>query len=373
MSKTIRTILCLTLAVNAAFILTIPISGIDTQDIRRYSENRNEEYSTDKTDYAVVSNNENATNGDENSEKNEKKSEEKTKSYIKYIDFTPNAAAMSDCANIDIKTYGKEKHFSWIELLAYLGQKYGGDFKKYKKSDLDAVTEKAENTAISDLATNKKLYEYYVKAYGAVLGGFLGEYTEENESGASEKKYGVCVYSPIAAGYSYGHCDDFGRARSFGYRRVHLGHDLMGSLGTPVIATESGYVEALGWNPYGGWRIGIRSFDNKRYYYYAHLRSGHPYADICEGQIVHAGEVIGYMGRTGYSTKEDKNNIKTVHLHWGLEIIFDPSQKDGVNQIWTDMYEITVFLAKYRSKVTYDANSKNMKAITVKVPSSCPD
>ena len=36
---------------------------------------------------------------------------------------------------------------------------------------------------------------------------------------------------------------------------------MMGQVGTPVIAVESGYVEALGWNQYGGWRIGIRSFD----------------------------------------------------------------------------------------------------------------
>lgn len=33
----------------------------------------------------------------------------------------------------------------------------------------------------------------------------------------------------------------------------------MGSIGTPIIAVESGVVEHLGWNQYGGWRIGIRS------------------------------------------------------------------------------------------------------------------
>ena len=43
------------------------------------------------------------------------------------------------------------------------------------------------------------------------------------------------------------------------------GYDLMGSIGTPIIAVESGTVEHLGWNQYGGWRIGIRSFDRKRF------------------------------------------------------------------------------------------------------------
>lgn len=36
---------------------------------------------------------------------------------------------------------------------------------------------------------------------------------------------------------------------------------MMGQTGTPVVAVESGYVEAIGWNQYGGWRLGIRSFD----------------------------------------------------------------------------------------------------------------
>lgn len=41
------------------------------------------------------------------------------------------------------------------------------------------------------------------------------------------EEYGVQVFSPIAAGWSYSHYDDFGAARSYGYRREHLGHDLM--------------------------------------------------------------------------------------------------------------------------------------------------
>jgi hypothetical protein len=50
-------------------------------------------------------------------------------------------------------------------------------------------------------------------------------------------------------------------------------------IGTPIINVESGIVEALGWNQYGGWQLGIRSFDKKRYYYYAHLRQNYPFAE----------------------------------------------------------------------------------------------
>ncbi len=53
------------------------------------------------------------------------------------------------------------------------------------------------------------------------------------------------------------------------------------------------------------------------------------------------------MGHTGYSTTENVNNIKIVHLHWGLQLIFDESQKEGNNEIWIDIYPLTRFLAKH--------------------------
>lgn len=111
-----------------------------------------------------------------------------------------------------------------------------------------------------------------------------------------------------------------------------------------------------GWNQYGGWRIGIRSFDGKRYYYYAHLRKNHPYAEeIEEGKIVQAGDVIGYLGMTGYSTKENVNNINVPHLHFGIQLIFNEVQKEGTNQIWVDLYNLVEFLEKNRSE-TYKSN-----------------
>ena len=53
------------------------------------------------------------------------------------------------------------------------------------------------------------------------------------------------------------------------------------------------------------------------------------------------------MGHTGYSTKENVNNIEVTHLHWGLQLIFDESQKEGNNEIWIDVYPLTRFLAKH--------------------------
>ena len=77
---------------------------------------------------------------------------------------------------------------------------------------------------------------------------------------------------------------------------------------------------------------------------------------MSEGDIVTAGDVIGYLGMTGYSTKENVNNINVPHLHFGMQLIFDESQKDGVNQIWIDVYQIIEFLRKNKSEVVRENN-----------------
>ena len=283
--------------------------------------------------------------------------------FIKWVDFNVTYSALSDCLKYDIKTYGTTSHASWIDLLACLAAGGSGTFSGYKSSDLKKLTDAlAAGKSMEELSGKLKSFPYYKEAYSAVLGGFVGEYEieTENENGEGEikKTYGLKAFSPIAKGYGYSDFDDFGSSRSYGFKRKHLGHDMMGSVGTPVIAVESGYVECVGWNQYGGWRIGIRSFDKKRYYYYAHLRKGHPYNDIYEGKIVTAGDVIGYLGMTGYSTKENVNNINTPHLHWGMQLIFDESQKDAVSEIWIDLYAITKLLSQNRSGVYRPEGSK---------------
>ena len=74
-----------------------------------------------------------------------------------------------------------------------------------------------------------------------------------------------------------------------------------------------------------------------------------------------AGDVIGYMGHTGYSDTENVNNIKTVHLHAGLQLIFDESQKECDNEIWIDFYQLARFLHAHRSKVVRDDATKEWK------------
>lgn len=279
--------------------------------------------------------------------------------FIKWADFNVTSEALNLTAKLDINSHNNDEEikYNWIELLAYLACKNGGDFKNFKESDLNNLVNKIENgESITDLSKDLKFYDYYYESYSAVLGNFIGNYQIEtsNEDGSKSLKenYGLKAFLPIAKNYSFSHYDDFGNSRSYGFKRTHLGNDLMGSIGTPIVAVESGVVENLGWNQYGGWRIGIRSFDTKRYYYYAHLRKNHPYAEgLEEGMTVKAGDVIGYLGMTGYSTKENVNNINVPHLHFGMQLIFDESQVDSPNEIWIDVYQIIEFLKKNRSEV----------------------
>lgn len=269
---------------------------------------------------------------------------------IKWVDFGVPYESLKYAMDADISTAEKEKHISWIDILAVAGCRTGG------KCSLTSVKQ-----ALKDLEGDKDIeeilgnlyqyYPYYRESFSAVLGGLLGNYSIES-NGETKPVYGLKAFSPVAAGYGYSHSDDFGNQRTFGFARKHLGHDMMGSLGTPIVAVESGIVEAMGWNRYGGWRIGIRSSDNKRYYYYAHLQKDHPFADGLEvGDIVQAGDLIGFMGRTGYSDKENTNNIETVHLHFGIQLVFDESQKECLSEIWIDPYHIVRLLHSHRSSV----------------------
>jgi murein DD-endopeptidase MepM/ murein hydrolase activator NlpD len=267
---------------------------------------------------------------------------------IRWVDFGVPYESMKYALEQDIATFEQEQHLSWINILALAAANTGG------KCGLPSVKKATESWKKGFDPTNlsesmNKAYAYYHEAYTAALGGLVGSYAIE-KNGQREARYGLKAFSPVAAGYGYSHCDDFGVSRSFGFHRKHLGNDLMGGLGTPIVAVEGGVIEAMGWNRYGGWRIGIRSFDSKRYYYYAHLQKDHPFADgLQEGDIVEAGQLIGFMGRTGYSDKENVNNIETVHLHFGMELVFDESQKECNSEIWIDVYNIVRLLSTHRA------------------------
>lgn len=166
---------------------------------------------------------------------NSNKSDENN--YIKWVDFTPTNAVLTDTSKLDIDSHNDINStikYNWIELLSYLACKYGGNFKKYNKNDLINLTEKLQNGAtMEELTKDMKYYSYYFEAYDAVLHEFIGEYQIESTVDSApeyETKYGIKVFLPIAKNYGFSHYDDFGNSRSYGYKRTHLGNDLMGSI-----------------------------------------------------------------------------------------------------------------------------------------------
>lgn len=281
------------------------------------------------------------------------------KDFIRWVDFNVTAEVLGQAYEYDIKSYGQNPKLNWIELLAFAAAKNGNNFSRKKSPYVDEMAKKLrEGKTVEELTANLKYYKYYYEAFTAVLTGYLGEYKTE----AGETRYGLTVYYPVAKGYWVSGYDDFGNKRGYGFARRHLGNDLMGSVGTPIIAVEGGEVYEVGWNQYGGWRIGIMSADKKRYYYYAHLRKNKPYyKEFSKGDKIESGDILGFLGNTGYSTKENTNMKGKPHLHYGLQLIFDESQIDCNSEIWIDNYELLKFLGKSKMAVVKTEEGLSVK------------
>lgn len=102
--------------------------------------------------------------------------------------------------------------------------------------------------------------------------------------------------------------DTFDQPR--GTERHHEALDIMAAKGTKVVAAADGKVVKLFTSKPGG--LTVYQFDpsEKYAYYYAHLDR---YADgLKEGQVLHRGDPVGYVGTTGNA---DPN---APHLHFAV-------------------------------------------------------
>ena len=134
--------------------------------------------------------------------------------------------------------------------------------------------------------------------------------------------------------------------RSYGGARGHEGTDLMASVNKrglyPIVSMTDGVVTNLGWLEKGGYRVGITS-DSGTYYYYAHLDS---YANIQKGDRVKAGQLLGYMGDTGYGEEGTKGKFD-VHLHVGIY-----SYEEG-REVSVNPYYVLLYLENKKLKYAY--------------------
>ncbi|WP_306812965.1 M23 family metallopeptidase [Paenibacillus soyae] len=123
---------------------------------------------------------------------------------------------------------------------------------------------------------------------------------------------------PLKAGTYTAYTSTYADGRSWNpdgtQARTHEGVDIFAKEGTPVYASMGGTVVKAGWNEYGGWRLTIRVDDNTEFYY-AHMSK---YASgMKEGVQVTAGQLIGYVGSTGYGPEGTSGKF-LPHLHFGM-------------------------------------------------------
>jgi murein DD-endopeptidase MepM/ murein hydrolase activator NlpD len=105
--------------------------------------------------------------------------------------------------------------------------------------------------------------------------------------------------------------DTFAATRSGG--RSHKALDIMAPWGTPVLAADDGRLEKISSNRAGGLAAYQADPSGRFIYYYAHLAG---YADgLKEGQMLHRGDVIGYVGTTGNAP------ATAPHLHFQVMLL----------------------------------------------------
>lgn len=178
-----------------------------------------------------------------------------------------------------------------------------------------------------DIKEFERREEYLQKHYGKEYEKLLVSYGKIWQ----DVKYFPVAESTTNAEATTSFEDSWMYERTFGGKRGHEGCDIMAAINKrgyyPVISMTDGVVEKIGWLTKGGYRIGVRS-PSGGYYYYAHL---YKYAnDYQVGDVIQAGELIGYMGDSGYGSEGTVGQF-AVHLHVGIYINNEEGEEISIN------------------------------------------
>lgn len=140
--------------------------------------------------------------------------------------------------------------------------------------------------------------------------------------------------------------DSWQAKRMYGGERGHEGTDIMARENVagvyPVVSMTDGIVSEKGWLEKGGYRVGVKG-KSGGYFYYAHLDS---YSDIKVGQEIKAGEVLGYMGDSGYGREGTRGKFP-VHLHVGVYFY------EGGKEISVNPYRLLQYLENHKLKYAF--------------------
>jgi LysM repeat protein len=136
--------------------------------------------------------------------------------------------------------------------------------------------------------------------------------------GPTTLKYSVPMIQngvfPLLEGTYQSFGDTYGDGRSYGGERKHEGNDIMAQKWTPIFSVADGIVTKKGWNTLGGWTLNIK-VNSSTVIYYAHMVGYAPAVE--EGSYVTKGQIIGYIGNTGYGPVGTFGKFET-HLHFGM-------------------------------------------------------
>lgn len=187
--------------------------------------------------------------------------------------------------------------------------------------------------------TSRDSLEWYIRQ--------LKEYREEDflvYTGYLESVWSDLVWFPVPistlnqdADITFS--DSWMHLRTFGGERGHEGTDIMAQINErgryPVVSMTDGVIEKTGWLTQGGYRLGIRA-SHGSYFYYAHL---YDYAkEFQPGDKVQAGELIGFMGDSGYSEIPGTVGNFDVHLHLGIYVNQPDGTEISINSFWLLKY-----------------------------------
>ena len=208
------------------------------------------------------------------------------------------------------------------EKSAEYGEK--SEFSTYDYLAANILTEKEEQAELEEFL--KLLYRYYPQK--------IQEIVKLEQAVWADLAYFPVPLSRTEPGMETSFENSWMFERTFGGERSHEGTDIMASVNErgryPVISMTDGVVEKIGWLKLGGYRIGIRS-PNGGYYYYAHL---YDYAkDFKEGDTVKAGELLGFMGDSGYGEEGTVGQF-AVHLHVGVYVGGASGGEMSLNPYW---------------------------------------
>jgi murein DD-endopeptidase MepM/ murein hydrolase activator NlpD len=221
--------------------------------------------------------------------------------------------------SLEVLRFQEEQHQAAVEtrqgeteqLLAALGAQLG-ELEQYRtevETRRQEVLAELEHAAVLLAKVNQDIAEYEgeISALEKESDQIAAELAaKQTTGGESPGIIGWPVSASVGSGFGY-------RVHPiFGTRKLHTGIDLNAGSGTPIKASESGTVILA--HTYGGYgRAVVIDHGGGLSTLYAHQSS----MLVSEGQRVERGDVIGYVGCTGYCTGP--------HLHfetreWGTPV-----------------------------------------------------